>query len=264
MKKLFFFNICDILSLLFAGNYIPVLFFTPLFLQGQNYCVPASGDCGNEAILRVTFAGIDHVSDCLAGYEDYTLSKSANIAVGQQYLLSVTLPFSDVAAGAWIDYNHDKIFSASEFIQLGTTGNNTYILSKNITVPAGALNGSTRMRVKSQLATAIGENSSCSLPAWNNGETEDYTVIIDGVLNVPSYETEPFTFFPNPASQVLTFISTGRIIDIVTITEMSGKTLIASNLPNGRTLDISILPAGIYIITITAAGRKTSAKLVVK
>lgn len=45
---------------------------------------------------------------------------------------------------------------------------------------------------------------------------------------------------------------------------MSGKTLIASNLPDGMTLDISILAAGVYIITITAAGRKTSAKLVVK
>lgn len=128
----------------------------------------------------MTFAGIDHESECLEGYEDYTLSKSANVAVGQQYLLSVTLPFSDVAAGAWIDYNHDKMFSASEFIQLGITNTNNYILSKNITTLAGALNGSTRMRVKSQLATAIGENSSCSRPAWNNGETEDYTVIIDG------------------------------------------------------------------------------------
>lgn len=140
------------------------LFFTPLFLQGQNYCVPASGDC-TEAILRVTFAGIDHVSDYIAGYEDYTLLKPANLAVRQQYLLSVTLPFSDVAAGAWIDYNQDKMFYASEFIQLGLTGTNTYILSENITIPAGALTGSTRMRVKSQLFTAIGENSSCSRPA---------------------------------------------------------------------------------------------------
>jgi hypothetical protein len=88
----------------------------------------------------------------------------------------------------WIDWNHNCSFTdAGESFDLGQTPGTagTFILTANITVPSGALTGTTRMRVAEKYSTNPG---SCDVTTY--GEAEDYTVNIPPSstnLNIKAY-----------------------------------------------------------------------------
>jgi predicted nicotinamide N-methyase len=58
--------------------------------------------------------------------------------------------------------------------------------------------------------------------------------------------------YPNPASDVLTIASSNDGATRVTITDMAGRTVQATTLNSARRtqLDVSMLPAGTYVVTI--------------
>ena len=81
--------------------------------------------------------------------------------------------------GIWIDYDHSGTFDVNEFTDLGFTQDGP--VSGNILIPASALSGDTRMRVRvawDPSFPALTASDACSDLFNGFGETEDYAVTI--------------------------------------------------------------------------------------
>jgi hypothetical protein len=132
------------------------------------YCA-ASGGC-DEYIGGVQFGTINNTSAC-SGYADYT-SISTELVKGETYPITITNPnaYSTDIAGVWIDWNKNESFDdAGEFFTTTSAGGATF--TANITVPANAATGATRMRVRLQYGGTL---APCGTTSY--GEVEDYTV----------------------------------------------------------------------------------------
>jgi subtilisin-like proprotein convertase family protein len=80
-------------------------------------------------------------------------------------------------SAAWIDYNQDGIFSASENIALAASAaGGSATVTYNFVVPIGATLGNTRLRVRGGSDNAYTAAGACT--NTNYGETEDYLVNI--------------------------------------------------------------------------------------
>ncbi len=140
------------------------------------YCTPGAS-FNVQYISSVKVGSIYNITGwSTGGYGDYTTRWTA-MSVGSAYAITVTNGFgytSDQCA-IWVDWNKDTDFTdAGEQITVsGTPGIGPY--TANITVPAGTTTGTTRMRVR---IAGQGSFNSCGTTMY--GETEDYTVSING------------------------------------------------------------------------------------
>jgi hypothetical protein len=143
------------------------------------YCIPTATNCNlSDVITNVTFGGINNTSACAAnGYTDYTTNTA--VPVGQAFFgvanpMSVTVgPGGTEYVGVWIDYNKDGTFAATEFTALGS--GNGVTINGTINIPASALPGNTRMRVRVQWNAPVTATMACAQSS-TFGEVEDYTV----------------------------------------------------------------------------------------
>lgn len=151
------------------------------------YCMPTytTGTAEGDFIDGVTVGDIANTGTggeiTGIGYSDYTFL-STDLSVGMTYTMTCNNnPSWSQTYTAWIDYDQDEVFEASEVLgnlslSAGATG------SFDFMVPIGTMGGSTRMRVRciypSGLATPLDPCGSATF-----GETEDYTVVIgDGAM----------------------------------------------------------------------------------
>lgn len=141
------------------------------------YCTPPTSVCTQSHMSNVTFAGINNISGCgVNGYTDYSSSVApANVSANTTVPISVTVGSGGLKyVTAWIDYDHNGLFDASEYTQLGN--GNGVTLSSSISISPTALPGLTRMRLRLRAGSYAG--NPCSSYAPNGGEAEDYAVNI--------------------------------------------------------------------------------------
>ena len=128
------------------------------------YCTPSAATT-TDGISGVTFSGMTNTGTGNTSYTDYTATKSATVAKGLAYNLSVFVNtggnFTNTQK-AWIDWNGDGTFNTTagtsggtgEEYTLGTavnvTNGQSSLCPLSITVPPGATVGTTRMRVSSK------------------------------------------------------------------------------------------------------------------
>jgi hypothetical protein len=152
-----------------------------LLVKSNIYCNSSgnSTDGYTTGIRRVDFNTISNTSPIEDNdYSDFT-SISTTLEKNSSYDLSVNLNTDGnyiVFAVAWIDWNHDGVFSdVNERYELGSTENDanglTSLSPLSILVPITANTGSTRMRVS---AKWIEYPASCE--TGFDGEVEDYTI----------------------------------------------------------------------------------------
>ena len=142
-----------------------------------NYCDSASTNTNDEFISRVQLNTIDNTSGAQF-YSDFT-NVSTALTKDTQYTITVTPTWTGTVYSegysVWIDYNHDGDFSdAGEQVWSQAATQNTPV-SGNFTIPSGAVETSTRMRVSMKYN---GIPTECE--TFQYGEVEDYTVIIEG------------------------------------------------------------------------------------
>ena len=160
------------------------------------YCVPATSDCtDSDVITRVRLSTLDNASACSpAGYANYTASVAAPIVYsGAANPIIVTTPtIWSEAVGVWIDYDRNGQFDAAEFTNVGTNAGNGGNIANNIVIPASALTGVTRMRVRVRFGTTLFTAANACL-GYAFGETEDYNVNIQpcvtGLFTTPPAST---------------------------------------------------------------------------
>ncbi|WP_298893481.1 immunoglobulin-like domain-containing protein [uncultured Psychroserpens sp.] len=205
-----------------------------------NYCNSASTNTNDEYISRVQLNTIDNASGPQF-YSDFT-SISTTLTKGSQYTITVTPTWTGTvyneAYSVWIDYNRDGDFTdAGE--QVFTQGNTQATsVSGSFTIPSGAVENSTRMRVSMKYNALP---TSCE--TFQYGEVEDYTVIIEG--NGPDTEAPVITL--NGASTINlnpgdTYNELGATATDNVDGDISGNIIIA-----GDTVNTNIL--GTYVVT---------------
>lgn len=163
---------------------------------------------GAEHILNVTFGSINNDSgnNLNGGYEDFT-NLSTTVTRGETEQISVTFDtggFQDQCF-VYIDWNQDFIFNTEdEKYDLGQYGTNIATATQNIEIPQDAILGATRMRVIIEYfgdGYTPGEGACDADHASEWGETEDYTIIVEGATASVSDENfESFLMYPNPSS----------------------------------------------------------------
>lgn len=151
------------------------------------YCDPTGGistysSCAGGSILNVTFNTINHSAGCVStpNVADYYKNLSGTVAPtsvipGNSYFLSVTHSTTWAGgASVWIDFNGNQVFDAAERVLFSSTTSVGGVLSGNITIPASATGGTTRMRIVA-LEGGVPTNP-CNPGGYS--EVEDYSVVI--------------------------------------------------------------------------------------
>jgi hypothetical protein len=174
--------------------------------MATSQCTPATtGHCCDMGIYNVGFHTINNSSGGgWEGYQNYTASASTTLRPGASYQLSVsTGPQYSEHVVAWIDYNNNGSFESAERIMNIASQYVTHI--GTVTVPPNAVFGvPLRMRVVSEYS-----GNSVPGPCTNvqYGQHEDYTVIIDGGIDVQGFTD---TIAPGSNAVVpVSFSSTG-------------------------------------------------------
>jgi hypothetical protein len=251
---------------------------SPLFAQITDpspYCNGSFDDMDGtmdvpDQINKVSFGTLSNASNAqspLPHYIFYTNLPQADFTKDSTYTLNVNFDVHGAAGyGVWIDYNHDNDFSNDEKVS-GSDGTNFLamnlgtIITENVTIPATAINGTTRMRVRivedDQYTGANGADispcnagtSTTDVMDW--GETEDYNINIVGSVpnGINELNNNPsFSIHPNPVQSTLavdTKLSRNCSYNIYDIT---GKSILTGSLAGYGKIDVSGLNNGIYLI----------------
>ncbi len=139
------------------------------------YCSSQSTNTNDEYISRVQLNTIDNTSGAQF-YSDFT-GISTSLTKGNQYTITITPTWTgqvySEGYSVWIDYNKNGDFTDAGEQVFTQSATQTTPVSGSFTIPAGATETTTRMRV-SMSYNAI--PSSCG--NFTYGEVEDYTVVI--------------------------------------------------------------------------------------
>ena len=242
------------------------------FTTTNNYCT-VSGITDYEWINTVKLGKINNTSGNNGGYADYT-SLSTGMAAGTVHKIILTPGFTNNPDEeywqVYIDYNQDgDFYDAGEAIGQvrGTTAVNKSI---SFTVPATAVNGSTRMRVVMNFDYY--RNNPCDVPGDHFGEVEDYTVKISGGVlkasdinaaiadNLKPDVSNSLLVAPNPvntasANLILQCAKAGPVN--IKIADLSGRILRAetiSSIVAGRNMyalrNLNLFPGAYMIVAI--------------
>ena len=219
--------------------YSSAITFTTTDVQ-LNYCNSASTNVNDEYISRVQLNTIDNSSGAQF-YSDFT-NISTTLTKGAQYTVTVTPTWTGTVYNegysVWIDYNRDGDFAdAGEqvFTQAPTQANP---VSGAFTVPSGATEASTRMRVTLSYNANVGPCDS-----FTYGEVEDYTIIIEG----SGPDTTPPVLTLNGSSTIdLTLGGTYTELGATATDNVDGD-ISANIVVGGDTVDVNTL--GSYIVT---------------
>ena len=241
-----------------------------------DYCESYSQATRYEYIDLVELANMNNPSGDDGGYGDYT-NMIASVKPGNNYTLNFSLAYKSrtytVDWRIYIDFNRDGEFTSNEIVVSGYTSS-AGISSSNISIPADAVIGQTRMRVMLKHRRTV--QSGCEI--FSQGEVEDYTVDVSNsapalatkssglAFGNPLSETPPveeLKLYPNPAKDFVTLYIQGNIQSRVKISSLTGKTIRILTLDQeSNTIDVSNLPSGMYFISIEDGDEIISKKLI--
>lgn len=212
--------------------------------------------CCGYGIYTVSLNTINHSSgDAADDYQDYSCENNTTLQTGNTYLMEVrTGSQNPQDTKAWIDFNNDGSFDASELVFEEL---NAYNPTAMIAIPASGvvLDTFLRMRVSSDEVGASLD------PCDNNfrGQTEDYGVKIEDVDGVAEFDSKNINLYPNPNNGAFT-ISSSALISEIEVYSYIGRLLDRKTGINADMLNWSksSLPAGQYLVVIKFADQSRS------
>lgn len=252
-----------------------VFSFTTMSNPFPPYCGPLTFTYLTEPITRVTFAGIDNVTEAQGSStvpHEIFLDMVAEVQAGETYPIT----FEGNTEGAhnnyfavFIDWNQNGNFndpgeqyftdgSVYIFSSIGTDG---VSVTAQITVPEDALEGTTRMRVKKDYGnfqTPANFDDPCFGGLY--GQIEDYTVQVGTLSTIDVSANNRLHIYPNPTTDVINI--RGAQIAQVQLYDMSGKQLRA-HVENNRVDARQLLP-GVYVLQIEDAEGNISTQRFIK
>lgn len=230
-----------------------------------------------DAIKNVTLGTLNHTTGGQSPaphYMFYNNLAAPTLTAGSTVPMSITFEIhGGTGYGVWIDFNHNNIFEANEKVAgTGATewmnlGDNV-VVTTNITIPANALSGETRMRVRIVEDDEYTATNGVAIQPCNAGtsprdimdwgETEDYKVNITGSgggTGIEDLKGKALAIYPNPASHVVHIDSDFLQGASLQVVDIYGKVCIEKERFTGNTLDIAQLSSGTYFIRVTKNGQ---------
>ncbi len=285
-KKFYRFGFLKIHKLnIMKKNYILALLVFTGFTFAQStdpapYCL-ATFDNGvfdiDNAINQVQIGSLNNISGGRYAYPHYVFYNNlptVELERGQSHEMTLKFDvFGGAGYGVWIDFNQDGIFVPQERV-LGTLteslefGENIS-LTQSFTIPANALLGDTRMRIRIAEDDNFSQGTNFNTPPCNEGETslgildwgetEDYTVKITGVLGVNDASKSTFSVYPNPVNSVLNINTATSEIMSYKIFNLQGAQIMSGDVNSSNNqISVDAISQGIYFIKMTAADNTSS------
>lgn len=241
-----------------AGAYSASANFTTTV---PSYCTAGATSTSYEKISNVTFADINKNSTATAGYEDFT-SVVGNVSKGSTYSFSASFTgtsYNEDQVIVWIDSNNDKDFDdAGEQVMVGTINKAPW--TGIITIPADALTGTTRMRVRLHDSSLTPNSTPCGTSSY--GQVEDYSLNIGVLATGENSIVNAIQVYPNPATDVLniTKVSNNAVYAIYNV---AGQLVAKGKVVNNQ-VQVSKLEKGVYMITLDNNGDVNKVKFIKK
>lgn len=207
-----------------------------------------------------------NISGTDLGYGDYT-ANAVSLEKGKAYLLGAQAKFANKKAALnwrfWIDYNQDGDFEdAGEMVFEGRSAN---IAKKNITIPATATEGITRLRVSAKYGAYPGPCES-----FQYGEVEDYSIDISAGSS--TLTASAIDLYPNPANG-----STNINVDLglesttlsIQLTDSRGKQIASKSFDQvkgvfSHVISTEGLRKGIYYVSVRSGSVNEVEKLIIE
>jgi len=252
-----------------TGTYSAPLTFSTACVT---YCTAASTNPNLNYITNVSLGTLNNTSGATT-YSNYTTNTALQptLLVNSPYTLTVSFNLNGNALvsysgmAAWIDFNKNGVFEASERVLNMLVGNPTTLplgnnnFSATFSPPSGSLlNNPLRMRIVLAYATSAGAglplSDSAACAAIGNGEVEDYNVIITNALgtNDVNNTKDGIQIYPNPATD---FLNVTKVSEKATykIYNAAGQ-LVSNGAINGGRINVSALVKGAYVIAVEDKG----------
>lgn len=231
-----------------------------------------------EAITAVSFneSNINN-TDASAILINQT-SVTANVSIGETYTLTVagnTAGEFNNNIVAYIDWNQNNVLDdANEVYEIGTltnsTGEDGVTVSMDISVPAEAVPGNTRIRITKTYTDneSIAEVDPCAIamnisgygvfPGY--GQALDFTLNI-GELSTSEFDADALSVFPVPTQDILN-IHYKTNLQNLTVYNLLGQEVFTKNkvAPQAQ-LDLSALTPGTYIVKVASKKNLHSFKI---
>jgi hypothetical protein len=215
------------------------------------YCDASADNGSDEWIESVSIGDLQNTSGSNNGYGDFT-GAAVQMELGATYPVSLTPGFDffsfNEAWAVYLDADQDATFAESELLFTAPPSNTT--ASGNLTIPATALPGVTRLRVMMKYNAAVA--SPCETADY--GETEDYCVELLTPLTVDALARPHVIAFPSPTDRVLFIDLNGHTTGDadVQVMDESGRVVMQRRMNAGRvTLPVSELANGMYIYRLS-------------
>jgi serine protease len=222
-----------------------------------DYCSVSGANSANEWIKIVSLNGVTKETENDGGWLQsnqiitaLTPEENYDITIGAGFS---GLPFTEHYS-VWIDFDQNGDF---EGVNEKVVDNkfSTEPITESFDIPADALIGVTKMRIGMN-----GEFSPVICPTISfYGEYEDYCVYIGPQLGIEE-QTMRLKVFPNPVNNLLN-IEADEDISVVKIYSLSGQ-LILTQVDSTKTIDVSQLSNGTYLIEISSANQTLHSKFI--
>ena len=221
------------------------------------YCTALVENENAIGITNVTLNQINNTTSSLDSYSNYT-AISTELERTVLYDLSVRVNTLGGAnyTKAWVDWNQDGSYEASEEYTVGnvTGGADVSSGTVSITVPATAALGSTSMRVRTRQSASNEPPMACG--AIENGEAEDYTIVVaTEPLSVKGNSTLNADLLVFTTNDILHVDLRNQDLSAVSIFDLSGRLLLSESGLSGSSFTSNNFTTSrqVLIIKITTA-----------
>ncbi len=236
--------------------------YSTVVTMGQNpaldcYCIPQYIN-GCDALGKVSINTLLNETMICDGTlpENYTLfpdtgSLTTDLGTGDYYDVTIAsgAGSGNHGAGIWFDFNADGDFQdALEYFHISDSiPENSGDFVMNVNIPAAAVLGPTRMRVRYIYNNPVVSTSDCI--EYGYGETEDYTVNIVVGTGVKNNPLQAIKVYPVPANDRLFIQSPVQGAMQITLIDQTGR--VCRNMystTNSTEINVSDLASGIYFL----------------
>jgi len=227
----------------------------------ESYCTPKFNFLMPIDLVKI--GTINNTSTEEVGYEDFSATKT-ELERGKTYPLQVKAKTYDgtstQALTVFVDWNQNGFLGdEGEIYNLGkVTAANSNTITYQLSIPLTATLGNTKMRIISEAFNY--PTYSCGV--YDQGQAEDYTFTVQKEsLAVSEIDKKINTIiFPNPAKDVVN-IKNDKGLKKAEIIDMTGKKVMESA---SKTIDVSNLTTGQYIIKMTFENGSTDTQKLIK
>jgi PKD repeat protein len=207
------------------------------------------------------------------GYANYTANPII-LPAGSQVTMTVTTNlFVTHRTSVWVDYNVDGIFASNELLATGISiagaTANTYTATFAVPSSSSTSGLSTRMRVQTMINTSA--PAACGVNILN-AEVEDYQLRFQPLSTRNAAALPALALYPNPTLDGRVRLSlpdaNAAGVYATEVQNVLGASVLHTSLRLGPAaeaeLDLSALPAGVYVLHLRDAKGQTATRRVVR